>query len=101
MNTSGLISQIKPVKGKILVQPIWEEDEKSWGKIILPESRRKSYPASGVVLRHGELEEDIEQGDIVLFEKNQMEQIGNPYERMQDRLGIISEEVVIATIRDW
>lgn len=101
MSTSSLISRIKPVKGKILIQPLWEEDQKRQGKIYLPENRRKTYPSSGLVLRTGELKEDIEQGDIILFEKNQMQQIGDFYGRMQDRLGIISEEVALATIRDW
>lgn len=90
----------RPLRGWLLIEPSHEQHRR--GPLWLPEARKKLYPSSGLVLRTGELEQDIRVGDIVVFNlMNLPHVVGDAYKSFYEKLYIIHERVCLGVIREW
>ncbi|MEK7528954.1 MAG: co-chaperone GroES [Patescibacteria group bacterium] len=76
-NSSELLKKLKPVGGRILIEPIEEETTTSFG-IVLPDTMSKDKPQKGRIIATGPgkktddgkiISMDVKAGDTVLYTK--------------------------------
>lgn len=90
----------RPLRGWLLIEP--RHEEHTSGLLFLPENRQKEYPAAGLVLRTGELKEDIQVGDIVVLNMIRLPNvIGDVYRSFYEKLYIVHESACLGVVRDW
>lgn len=93
-------SHIRPARSCVLIRPTVPPDKV--GKIFLPAARKKPIISSGTVLRIAfHMEEDIQPGDVVLFEPFMHHEIKDWYEPLVRHFFIVHENNCLLVIRDW
>ena len=97
--------QPKPLRHKLFVEPIYDRQWQGWNgplPLYLPEHHVDKNSSYGWVRAVGELDEDIQVGDLVVFVswKQRIAHL-DPTEYYKERLYVLHEDDIELIVTDW